>query len=138
MRVPWGLGAARRPSAAAGAAARRAAPSARSHIADPGPPPTPGPLSPRCLPLPGRGHPVCPLSALLGAPASSLPALGQTERKVLKNADCTVAGAMEKDRGGAHGNRGESQGEKNAFCRSLTVARGMSHRMDSYLLGTLM
>ena len=38
--------------------------------------------------------PPCPYLILIGG-------------KVFKHAHCTVAGAMEKDRGGAHGNRGE-------------------------------
>ena len=74
----------------------------------------------RPLPTPGDPLPAVPastwgantLSAHLSALFlclcffSSLPSvLDQRERKVLRNADCTVAGAMEEDRGGAPGNR---------------------------------
>lgn len=43
--------------------------------------------------------------------------LHSSGRKVFRNADCTVAGAMEEDRGGAHGNRGEYGKVKNALSR---------------------
>lgn len=52
---------------------------------------------------------------------SALSALGQRERKVFENADCTFAGAMEEDRGGAHGDRGEYREESLLLHRLLKI-----------------
>lgn len=76
------------------------------------PPRTPGP-SPRgarLCPAPTLGLPTSPRAVLRFGFFPSFPSvLDQRESKVLRNADCTVAGAMEEDRGGTHGDRGEYQ-----------------------------
>lgn len=79
---------------------RRPRPSQQDCVLAGSPPPAPpasacAPTS--CLDLRGAsGHLLPPCPYLIGG-------------KVFKHAHCTVAGAMEKDRGGAHGNRGESR-----------------------------
>lgn len=74
---------------------------------DPGlprtPPPPPAALTSRRL---------CTACCCFWLFAGLLSILDQTKRKVFKNADCTAAGAMEEDRGGTHGNRGESKKER--------------------------
>lgn len=78
---------------------------------------SPAPSSPPGRPLPRLSHHVWP-SLCWVLPLIiffSTVTLDQRARKVLENADCTVAGAMEENRGGTHGNRGEYGQAKNVL-----------------------
>lgn len=117
---------ARGAGAAAGAAGREPgvagedAP-AHGHAADPGLPAT---QAPACGPTSAVSSDVLgPLSPLLPLLSHQLWAGG----KVCQHADRTAAGAMEEDRGGTHGGRGERGGAGCTFSasgRALPTANG--------------